>query len=102
MANRDGVAWAADGIDHRRQVRARVRPRSAAGQGHVGCVPRPCLWRTTCRGPAFLGLLCAGDPLVMNIAVVSLDSLRYDVAVNTPTPNLDGIFRRYEAGSWRR
>ena len=34
--------------------------------------------------------------------MISLDSLRYDVAVEAPTPHLDEIFRSYDAGPWRR
>jgi len=37
-----------------------------------------------------------------NIALIVLDSLRYDVAVATPTPCLDRILEEAQAGTWRR
>jgi hypothetical protein len=38
----------------------------------------------------------------VNIAVVTLDSLRYDVAAEAPTRNLRSVFERCGAGSWRK
>lgn len=38
----------------------------------------------------------------MNIAVVTLDSLRYDVAERASTPNLRRLFEQCGAGTWRR
>jgi hypothetical protein len=40
------------------------------------------------------------NPLT-NIALITLDALRYDVAVATPTPNLDAILAKANAGTWR-
>ena len=38
----------------------------------------------------------------MNIALITLDSLRYDVAVAARTPRLDAIFDQAGAGRWRK
>ncbi|MCI5148405.1 MAG: hypothetical protein D3916_03245 [Candidatus Electrothrix sp. MAN1_4] len=38
----------------------------------------------------------------INIAVVTLDSLRYDIAIEAHTPQLDAILNDIQAGSWRR
>lgn len=37
-----------------------------------------------------------------NICIITLDSLRYDVAVNTATPNFKRIFDETNAGDWRK